>query len=285
MSLVFAAMAPHGFSLIPQMREDAEGGLQTRAALEEMGRRCKASAPDVIVIATPHGFRVNGSICLYDASRGAGTLRWDGRQVEQNVPFDQSFSSLLAETARGRGVPIAVGSYAGGGPHGVLPLDWAVITPLWFAAFPRDMNGRGDVLASAGIVDDGPTVVVVCPARDLSSGDLVAFGEVLADAAEKDGRRIAYIASCDWSHKHSAEGPYGYSDVAAPADAKIVSAMTDGDLSRLMSMTHSAANEAAMDGLAQTLILAGVINRTGLVCDLLSHEAPTYYGMIVATYQ
>jgi aromatic ring-opening dioxygenase LigB subunit len=284
-ALTFAVMAPHGFSLIPEMREDAEGGLKTRSALEEMGRRCSAAAPDVIVIATPHGFRVNGSICVADAARGAGTLRWDGRQVEQNIPFDRPFVELLVSAARERGLPIAVGSYAGVGANGVLPLDWGVITPLWFAAFPRNMVGKGDVLASAGVEDSGPAVVVVCPARDLESADLVAFGEAIAEAAERDGRTIAYIASCDWSHRHSTNGPYGYSDVAAPADARIVSAMQEGDLNRLTAVTQDEVRDAAMDGLAQTLILAGVINCTGLSCDLLSYEAPTYYGMIVATYQ
>lgn len=285
MALVFAAMAPHGFTLIPDMSEDAEGGAQTRAALEEMGRRCAKAAPDVIVIATPHGFRVNGSICLFDAARGAGTLRWGGRQVEQNVPFDQRFSQSLAERSKSSGLPISVGSYAGGGASGVLPLDWAVITPLWFAAFPRNMTGHGDVLASAGVVDEGPTVVVVSPARDLAAAYLVAFGRCLADAADADGRKFAYIASCDWSHRHSPDGPYGYSDVAAPADARIVSAMQEGNLESLANVTQEEVQAAAMDGLPQTLILAGAIERTKLTCDVLSYEAPTYYGMIVATYQ
>ena len=39
MPLVFAAIAPHGFPLIPDLSDDAGGALATRAAMEELGRR------------------------------------------------------------------------------------------------------------------------------------------------------------------------------------------------------------------------------------------------------
>jgi hypothetical protein len=50
--LVFACVAPHGFPIIPSLSDDAEGALATRAAMEELGRRCSAARPEVIVIAT-----------------------------------------------------------------------------------------------------------------------------------------------------------------------------------------------------------------------------------------
>src|SRR5262249_60470899 len=87
MAIVFGAIAPHGFTIIPEMSEDAEGGLKTRAAMEELQRRLAAAAPDVVVIAGPHGFRVEGTICLADVGRGAGTLSWKGRQAHMNVPL------------------------------------------------------------------------------------------------------------------------------------------------------------------------------------------------------
>ena len=118
MGLVIAAMAPHGFSLIPDMNDDAEVGMKTRNALFEMGRRFQDAAPDVIVIATPHGFRVDGTICVSNAGRGAGTLKWAGRQVEQNIPFDTSFAERLTAEAKTRGVPVSNGSYGGGGASG-----------------------------------------------------------------------------------------------------------------------------------------------------------------------
>src|SRR5438876_7983754 len=156
--LVFACVAPHGFSLIPAMSADAEGALATRAAMEELGRRCAAAQPEVIVIATPHGTRVDGAICLAAVARAAGTLRWGGRQVEMNVPVDAALTDAIANVARAHGVPVALASFAGNRrEQSAIPLDWGVITPLWFLGHGRNMIGHGDILADPP-VDDGPPV-------------------------------------------------------------------------------------------------------------------------------
>jgi aromatic ring-opening dioxygenase LigB subunit len=61
MPLVFAAIAPHGFPLIPDLSDDADGAIVTRAAMEELGRRAAAEI-ESIVIAGPHGVCVDGAI-------------------------------------------------------------------------------------------------------------------------------------------------------------------------------------------------------------------------------
>ena len=74
MPVVFGCIAPHGFPIIPDLSDDAEGALATREAMHELGRRCAAAQPDVLVVAGPHGVRVNGAICLADVARGAAML-------------------------------------------------------------------------------------------------------------------------------------------------------------------------------------------------------------------
>ena len=66
MGVEFAAIAPHGFPIIPALSDDAEGGLATRKAMLEFGRRLGHANVDVIVVATPHGVRVDGAVCLAD---------------------------------------------------------------------------------------------------------------------------------------------------------------------------------------------------------------------------
>src|SRR4051812_46305555 len=125
MPIVFGAIAPHGFTIIPDMSDDADGGLQTRAAMEELARRFAAADPDVVVIASPHGFRVDGSIVLANVGRAAGTLRWKGRQVEMNVPVDLKLTDAIAASARARGISIAMAGFAGNNrTQSVIPLDW-----------------------------------------------------------------------------------------------------------------------------------------------------------------
>lgn len=285
MPIVFGAIAPHGFAIIPEMSDDADGALATRAAMEELARRFEAAKPDVVVIASPHGFRVDGSIVLANTGRAAGTLRWKGRQVEMNVPIDLALTDAIAAQARANGISIAMAGFAGNSrPQSVLPLDWGNITPLWYAGHGRNMVGCGDVLADAPQGPEGPPVVLVSPSRFMPREQLVTFGEAVAEASDADGRRVAFIASCDWGHRHAESGPYGYHPAAADVDAEVVAAVREGRLHDLMAISDERASEAAIDGLWQTLMLAGVIDRVPLTPDVLSYEAPTYFGMLVASY-
>src|SRR5262245_26566163 len=283
--LVFACVAPHGFPIIPELSEDAEGALATRAAMVELGRRCTAARPDVLVVATPHGTRVDGAICLAAVARAAGTLRWHGRTVEMNVPVDLELTDGIAQAVRAQDVPIALASYAGNRrEQSAIPLDWGSITPLWFLGHGHNMVGRGDVLAEPPERDAGPPIVVAAPSRLLPRSAMLAFGRAIADAAARDGRRVAFVASCDWGHTHKASGPYGFHRAAAEVDALVVQALRDSDPGRLIGLDETQVQHAAIDGLWQTLMLAGALERTPMRGEVLSYEAPTYYGMLVAAF-
>ena len=285
MSLVFACVTPHGFSLIPAVSDDAEGGLATRAALEEVGRRSAAAKPDVIVIATPHGFRVDGTICLASVARAAGRLDWGGRSVEMNVPVDGAMTDAIADAAQARGVPIAMGGYAGNARHqSSLPMDWGVMVPAWFLGHNTNAVGHGNVL-SDGVETSAPPIVIASPSRLLPRESMVEFGTAIAEAAEKDGRRIVFVASCDWGHRHLESGPYGFHPAAKAVDAIVVDAFKRNDPGSLIDLPEEDARNASIDGLWQTLMLAGAMKHTPMQGEVLSYEAPTYYGMIVAAFE
>jgi aromatic ring-opening dioxygenase LigB subunit len=285
MPLVFGAIAPHGFPIIPDLSEDAEGGLATRAAMEELGRRAKAAGVEAVVLAGPHGFRVDGAVCLAEVARGAGTLAWKEREIEMNVPVDGPLTDAIAAAATRHGVPIALGGFAGNRRYqACIPLDWGMITPLWFLGHDRNLVGKGNVLAEPPAEDVGPPAVIVTPSRSLPRSKLVEFGRAVAEAATADPRKIAFVASCDWGHCHKADGPYGYHPASAEVDAEVVAAIEANDLHRLDAITDERASLAAIDGLWQTLSLAGALDVVPMTGELLCYEAPRYYGMIVATY-
>lgn len=288
--IVFAAVAPHGWSLIPDLSPDADGAQQTRAALHELGRRCAAARPDVLVVATPHGTRVDGAICLVGAARAAGTLRWQDRQVELNVPIDLALTDSIAAAARAADLPIALASFAGNRrEQSAIALDWGALIPLWFLGYGQSMPGAGDVLAPVPDRELGPPVVLAAPSRLLSRDEMVAFGRAVAQAAAEDGRRVAFIASCDWAHTHAASGPYGFHPAAAEIDRRVVAALDGNDPGRLIDLPEELVQATAIDGLWQTLMLAGVLESPALPAALrgavLSYEAPSYFGMIVAAFE
>ena len=286
MPLVFAAIAPHGFPLIPELGDDAGGALKTRAAMQELQRRALAAGVEAIVIAGPHGVRVNDAVALADTSRAAGSLTWEGRTVELNVPIDGELTDAIAAEARGRGIPIALVGYAGSRrDQSVLPLDWGFLTPLWFLGHDRNMPGKGDVLADPPTSDQGPPVVLVSPSRSIPRTQLVEFGAAVASVAAESSQRVAFVASCDWGHRHAEDGPYGFHPESAIVDAEIVAAVTAGDVLSLRDFPDERAQTAAIDGLWQLLMLGGAIQEKDWPVDVISYEAPTYYGMLVATWQ
>jgi aromatic ring-opening dioxygenase LigB subunit len=61
-------------------------------------------------------------------------------------------------------------------------------------------------------------------------------------------------------------------------------AITEEDLPRLLEWPETFMEEAKVDAYWQTIILAGALGHTPLRGELLSYEAPTYFGMAVAVY-
>lgn len=286
MGIVFGAIAPHGFALIPAVSDDADGGLRTRSAMEELGRRFAAARVDTVVLAGPHGIRVDGAICICQVARAAGALPWQGKTVEMNVPCDLDFATHLGDASRAAGIPVAMAGYAGNrSDQSAVPLDWGAMVPLWFMGHGRNLAGKGNVLADAPEGPEGPPVVLVTPSRSLPRQQMVRFGEVVAREASERGTRVAFIASCDWSHTHTADGPYGAHPAAKAVDARVVEAVSGNDLKSLIDLDDEDIQNAAIDGLWQALMLAGVEQVTPLRSELLSYEAPRYFGMLVAAFE
>lgn len=290
MPLVYACVAPHGFPIIPDLSDDADGGFATREAMFELGRRCAAHQPDVIVVATPHGFRVEGMITLAAVARGAGTLHWGDRTLELNIPVDPDLTDRIGDAARARDVPIAMTGFAGNRrDQSVIPLDWGVITPLWFLGHQRNMVGMGHVLAhifgDTPVEDSGPPVVIANPSRSLPRSTMVEFGKAIADAAAQDERRVAFVASCDWAHTHKTTPAHDADPDAPVVDGMVVDALKASDPGRLIDLPEEQVQRVAIDGLWQTLTLAGAMERVPMTGEVLSYEAPSYYGMIVASFE
>ena len=285
MSRVFAAIVPHGFPVIPDVSEDAEGGMATREAMFVFAERLKAAKPDVIVIATPHGMRAEGMISLAAVSRGAGSLIWEGKKFEMNVPVDLAFTDEIADAAKKRDVPTALLGFAGNRrTQAVMPLDWGVIVPAYFSGHTQNVEHTGFIPGDRPSEDIAPPIVIINPARQLPYEAEVEFGRALAEAADASDKRVAFIASCDWGHCHREDGPYGYNAESQRVDDIVVDAIKREDIKSLMSLTEQETTEAAIDGLWQTLILEGFLEGTGSKVDFLMYEHPRYYGMIVATY-
>jgi aromatic ring-opening dioxygenase LigB subunit len=236
--IVFACIAPHG---------DPDLDASLRPAMEEVGRRFEAAAPDVAVVVTPHSVHVDGHFVVVTAGRVG---EWE---------TDCELAAALLEAP----LPILGVSYGGNDPATAeFPLDWGTEVPLEFMR-PR-------------------RVVVVSPARDRPLEEHVQLGQVLASNRLLQGKRLALIASADHGHAHDPDGPYGFDPAAASYDARLQEILASNGLDFLPLAELVAPAKA--DSLWQLLVLQGAVGEAARA-DVLAYAAPTYYGMLVAEVQ
>ena len=272
MTLVFAAIAPHGSMAIAEWCKPEERALaaKTRAAMEELGRRFAAAAPQVTIVLTPHNIHVERGMAVVLAGTMAGTLEGGATPITMRVPVDRELAIGIAVAVGEAGVPIAAVSYgANDTAAAVFPMDWGTQVPLHF------MGGR----------DEPPKpIVMIAPARDLPWDAHVVAGRAIAKAAEASRKRVALIASCDHGHAHDPKGPYGYSPASKEFDDRVVELVKRDALGELLRFDRAFVAEAKADSFWQMLMLHGAIG-DAWHGDFLSYEAPTYFGMLCAAYR
>jgi aromatic ring-opening dioxygenase LigB subunit len=273
-SLVFAAIAPHGTLAVPEApAATVEGAENTQAAMEELSRRFAAAAPDTTVVLTPHNVHVEGHFAVVVAATVAGTLaEWDAPAIQLTCPVDTELADAVASALREDGIPVVGVSFGGNDRTGATaPLDWGALIPLWF------MGGRSEPQVPA---------VVASPARDRPWDEHVRAGAAIARAAEASSKRIALIASADHGHAHDPDGPYGFDPAAAEYDDRIVDLVGHDRLEELLQLAPDFIDAAKADSFWQLLMLDGALGATGpWRSQLLSYEAPTYFGMLCASYE
>jgi aromatic ring-opening dioxygenase LigB subunit len=247
--IVAACIAPHGTPAF-------EPG-PTRDALEEVKRRFERAQPEAIVVVTPHNVHVDGHFAVVTAARAEGSLaQWERPEITLGREVDRALAAaILAELDPAVGI-----SYGGNDPaEAVMPLDWGALIPL---AFLPELP-----------------VVVVSPARDLGLDAHIRAGEAIARAPG----RIGLVASADHGHAHDPDGPYGFDPAAAEYDERVVQLVRENRLEGLLELEDLAGRGKA-DSLWQMVVFHGALG-DGWRAELLSYEAPTYFGMLVAVFE
>jgi aromatic ring-opening dioxygenase LigB subunit len=265
-SLVFAAIAPHG--TLPEAPVDNADA--THAALATLGERFDAAQPEATIVLTPHNVHVEGHFAVVLAGTVAGSLaEFDAPDVRLSCPVDLELATQCVVALHDDGLPVVGASFGANDPGAATaPMDWGVLIPLWA------MGGRAEPRVP---------VVVVSPARDRPLDEHVRAGRALARAAEQSGKRVALIASADHGHAHDASGPYGFDPAAAEYDAQVVDLVQGDRLAGLLDLDPAFVDAAKADSWWQLLMLHGAL-RDGWQAEFLSYEASTYFGMLCAAY-
>jgi aromatic ring-opening dioxygenase LigB subunit len=254
--IVFAAIAPHGGPIFDQ--PDAP----TRRGMEELGRRFAVAGPEAVIVLTPHGLHIDDHFAVVRSQRLEGDARpWTEADTHYAGPGEPELADACVRELQADGLP-ALGVTFGGTAAGssTMPLDWGAVIPLWFMRAPA---------------------VVVTPCRARSNEEHVRAGAALARAT--GDRRVALIASADHGHGHTEDGPYGFAAESAPYDALVRELVSGSRLGELVGVDPAWAVAAKADSFWQLLMLHGAL-ADGFNAELLSYEAPTYFGMLTAAY-
>jgi aromatic ring-opening dioxygenase LigB subunit len=137
--------------------------------------------------------------------------------------------------------------------------------PLWF-------------LAEAGW--HGPTVLLSL--NYPGEGGLRELGESIATAAKETGRRIAFLASGDMSHRLKPGAPSGFDPRARSFDRQFMALVERGSYRELPRFDPELQELAAEDVVDSTVIAAAATNWNATGHEVLSYEGPFGVGYGVA---
>ena len=277
MPLVYACIAPHGGETIEKLAPKAsvEKFRKTRDGLRILGAEVGRAKPDTIVLATPHNLRLWKNIGVVTAENSTGTLHASPRSknvINLKTKCDVKLAKELLDRSAQAKLPVVGANY--GTSEGVssdMQMDWGTLVPLWFM-IPRCKRK--------------PKLVIVTPSREIPLSQNFQFGRVIARVAEADRRkRVVFVASADQAHAHKRSGPYGYSPKAKEYDTLVLDALDRNRMSDVMHMRPDFVEAAKPDSLWQMTILAGIMDKVKLRAELVSYDAPTYFGMICASFR
>lgn len=255
MAIVYAGVVPHAPLLVEAVaKEHAPLLATTRRTMTEMAAELYARQPDVIVIITPHGPIVTGTVTAHVAEQLVGRLI-DFGDVATTVTAvgAGAVAHQLKTRAEEAGIPFSLQTFS--------DLDYGSTVPLVF------------------LLDRLATTPVLPLAVGLSDpAEMIRYGETLYDAAQSDRRRWALFASGDFSRRAKAQP--GLRRRPTAEERRIASALTAVDPTDLRLLTP----DRQTCGYAPVITLLAAIQKLHPRGAIRSFEAPFGVGQLIAGF-
>jgi AMMECR1 domain-containing protein/aromatic ring-opening dioxygenase LigB subunit len=260
--IVFAGLVPHPPVVVPEVgRGREQESRDTVGAMQEFARRCMAARPEGLVLISPHSPRRPGAFGYWPGPLLQGDLsKFGAPEAGVTLPVDTQFLHDLCEAASPQALLLW--------PIRERELDHGALVPLYY-------------LARAGW--DGPTAVIGL--NYPGEGDLEELGRLLAHVAEKQGRRYAFIASGDMSHRLQPGAPGGFHPDAHRFDAAFVDLLRQRALDQVAQMDPELTDLAGQDVIESTMIVLAATGYDPTCTEVLSYEGPFGVGYCVAVFR
>lgn len=257
MGIQAAYAVPHPPLIVPAVGRGAEARIErTVESYAEVARRIAQIEPDTVIVSSPHAPAYRDGFHLTCSERIAGSMADFGAPKESlSFDCDHELANAVATGARRRGLPIVESRQE------VAEMDHATFVPLWF--LERAWNDARQTPL--------PRVVRI-GISGLGLDFHRALGALVADEADRLGRKAVWIASGDLSHKLREDGPYGFDPAGPIFDEKVCGIFRSGNLAELSGLDEGLCEAAAECGLRSFVLMSGALGHGPFASELLSHE-------------
>ncbi len=258
-SVVFIGIVPHPPVMVPEVGGAAAGAVRASIeAMRELTSRVIACRAETVVIISPHAPLEASAFVAYGGSELRGDLAtFRAPQATVAAPLDAELLDHLRRTVAAEGFRVLLLEED--------DLDHGTVVPLYFL----QRNGWSGRIVALGY-------------SYLSNEDHLRFGVGLRRAAENTGRRVAFLASGDLSHRLKPDAPAGFHPEAHLFDREVVDAIRDGAPERIVNINQDLRRLAGECGYRSMLVSCGVAAGLETSCEVLQYEAPFGVGYLVA---
>lgn len=259
---VLGIIAPHPPIMVAEVGGSrAEVTADSAEAMRVASRALEAFSPDAIVLMSPHAPVLRDSFVIDTAGHVSGDLgSFGARDVRIAAPGDPALANAIIEEAESDGIPVLPRSASPMLDEGAL--DHGALVPLSFL----DRAGR-------------------YPLVELSLAFLPLethrrLGGAVRRAAEHLGKKVAFVASGDCSHRLTRDAPAGYSPRGAEFDAELLRILSAGAYRELEALDPALIDMAGECGLRSFITLGGFLQGAGTHTRVLSYEGPWGVGYL-----
>ena len=257
--LVFVGIAPHPPIMVPEV-----GGARAREvrasveALRDLTHRVQACGAETVVLVSPHAPLERDSFVAYGGARLRGDFaNFRAPRAIVEAPLDEELLGAVEEAAAEEHYRVV--------SLGARALDHGTAVPLYFLL----RNGWGGRVVALGY-------------SFLPDEDHVLFGNCIRRAVERVGRRAAFVASGDLSHRLAPDAPAGFHPQAHRFDEEVVRSLRLNEPGRIFQIDQGLRRLAGECGYRSILVALGAAAGGESACEVIHYEAPFGVGYLVA---
>ena len=263
MSVLAAFMVPHPPLIVPDIGKGSEDRVKkTIESYEKISDEIAALKPETIIITSPHSVMYAD---YFHISPGAGATgdfsNFGAGEVSFSEKYDEELTDTICDLCQ------YYDFSAGTKGERDSSLDHGTMVPLYFIR-QKYKDGK----------------IVRIGLSGLSAAEHYRFGEIIAEAVEKTGRKAVFVASGDLSHKLQDYGPYGFAPDGPVFDERIMDIAGRAAFDEMMEMSPELCEKAAECGHKSFVIMAGALDGLDVKATVYSHEDVTGVGYGICSF-